>query len=493
MGLEIDRIEFDADDRSRFAERLTCSLDVLGELLARPGFGEGPMSLGAELEVSLVDERGRPQLRNVEVLGVSGDPRLTVELNRFNLEANLRHGPLAGRSFSYLIGECIECLEEIERAAAPSGSRVAMVGILPTLRPEDLTSEAMTESLRYAALSRSLRALRDEPFLIDIHGQDDLRLECEDVTYEGAATSFQVHLRVSPRDFPAVYDAVQLASAAVLAVSGNSPIFLGKRLWHETRIALFKQAVDHRRERGAAGRSARVCFGQAWTHSPFDLFNEAVNGHPTLLPVLDDEDPRNPPDAARPPRLRELRLHQGTVWRWNRAIYDHAEGGHLRIELRALPAGPTVRDMAANAAFHIGLALDLARTAGEWRPSTDFETVEGDFYRAAREGLDVEIHWPAALGGTGGKTRVAALLPDLLARARAGCVGAGVDAGDVDPLFANIEKRVAARRTGALWQLDALAEAERRSNRTEALEAMFAGYLARSRDGAPVHGWTDFK
>ena len=492
MGLEIDRTDFDADDRRLFSERLACSLDVLGELLERPGFGEGPMSLGAELEVSLVDDRGRPRLRNVEVLEASGDPRLTTELDRFNLEANMRHGPLAGPSFSRLIDECIECLEEIERAAADAGARVAMVGILPTLRSEDLAPDSMTESLRYEALSRSLRQLREEPFLLDIHGEDDLRLAVEDVTYEGAATSFQVHLRVSPRDFPAVYDAIQLASAAVLAISGNSPLFLGRRLWHETRIALFKQAVDHRAERGTLGRDARVSFGHTWTSSPLDLFAESVEGHAPLLPVLDHEDPRDAAAGGGTPRLRELRLHQGTVWRWNRAIYDHAEGGHLRIELRALPAGPTVRDMAANAAFHIGLALDLARTADEWRADTDFETVHGDFYRAAREGVGAEIHWPRPLGGTGEATPIAHLMPDLLSRASAGCAAAGIDASDLQPLFEGLEARVAHGRTGASWQLDALARAERNRSRDEAIEAMFTGYLDRSRDGTPVHLWTDF-
>ncbi len=491
MGIEIDRIEFDADDRRRFNERLACSLDVLGELLARPGFGEGPMSLGAELEVSLVDDLGRPRLQNVEVISASGDPRLTIELDRFNVEANMRHGPLEGRSFSRLITEAIECLEEIERAAEGADARVAMVGILPTLRSEDLTPDSMTESFRYAALSRTLRQLRDEPFLIDIHGEDDLRLEVEDVTFEGAATSFQVHLRVSPDDFADVYDGVQLASAPVLAVAGNSPLFLGRRLWHETRIALFKQAVDHRAERGALGRDARVSFGHGWTQSPFDLFVESVDGHTPLLPVLDTEDPRDAASGGGTPRLRELRLHQGTVWRWNRAIYDHAEGGHLRIELRALPAGPTVRDMAANAAFHIGLGLELARSAAEWRDEIDFETVHADFYRAAREGVDAQIHWPRALGGAGRPAAVAEMIPVLLERARAGCVAAGIEADELDPLFEGIGERVARRRTGATWQLDALAAAEHRQSRDEAMHTMFAGYLERSREGTPVHLWTD--
>lgn len=497
MGIEIDRIDFDDEDRRRFTERLDCSLDVLSSLLDRPGFGDGEASLGAELEVSLVGRDNRTRHRNVEVLRESVDPRLTVELNRFNLEANLLHGPLAGRSFSHLVDECNECLEEIERAAALHDARPAMIGIVPTLTADELERDAMTDSLRYEALSRALRGLRDAPFRLDIHGDDDLRLQCSDVTYEGAATSFQVHLRVSPAEFAGVYDAIQLATPATLALASNSPTFLGRCLWHETRIALFKQAVDHRPERGRDGRPARVSFGASWTRSPLELFTEPVAGHPPLLPMLDGEDPRRALVETGSPRLRELRLHQGTVWRWNRAIYDPAAGGHLRVEMRALPAGPTVEDMVANAAFQIGLALDIAAEstpAGEpasddWRQTTDFETVHADFYRAAREGIEVEIEWPHALGGRGRPEPLRTLMPKLLVRAAAGLSRAGVDADEADALLAIIERRAGSGQTGASWQRAALAAAEHGRSRDEAIAEMFHAYLDASRSGEPVDRW----
>jgi gamma-glutamyl:cysteine ligase YbdK (ATP-grasp superfamily) len=490
MGLDIDRIEFDDEDRRRFSDRLARSLEVLAELVDRPGFGEGAPSLGAELEVSLVGEDGRPLLRNTEVLKGSVDPRLTVELDRFNLEANLRHGPLAGRSLSGLVAECQDCLSEIQQAAAPHGAHAAMIGILPTLTRDDLERDAMTDFLRYAALSRSLRRLRDEPFLLDIHADDDLNLECSDVTYEGAATSFQVHLRVAPRDFADVYDAIQLSTPAVLALAGNSPTFLGRRLWHETRIALFKQAVDHRPERGSGGRPARVSFGSHWTSGPLELFREPVEGHVPLLPVLDVEDPDDAFSRGGTPSLRELRLHQGTVWRWNRAIYDPAEGGHLRVEMRALPSGPTVTDMVANAAFHLGLALDVAAAPGDWREELAFECAEADFYRAAREGLDTTIHWPAELGGPGHACGIRELMPDLLSRAQRGLSNAGVDDSEVRDLLDVIDRRVRGGQTGALWQRKVLARAEETRPRREAIELMFRAYLDRSREGEPVDRWS---
>lgn len=490
MGLEIEQVDFEAEDYRRFGERLEASLEALQQLFARPGFGSGPISLGAELEVSLVDEAGRPLPRNRDVLAESVDPRLTVELNRFNLESNLRHGPLAGRPFEFLAGEMEGSLTEMQRAAALHDAGVAMIGILPTLTEADLESDAMTEAARYRALSASLRRLRAEPFHLHIRGQDALELRCHDVTYEGAATSLQLHLRVAPPDFGAVYDAIQLATAPVLAAAGNSPTFLGRRLWEETRVALFKQAVDHRRARGREGEPARVSFGTGYVRGAFELFAENVARYPALLPVLDDEDPHEVLAAGGVPRLRELRLHQGTVWRWNRAIFDPALGGHLRIEMRTLPAGPTIADMLANTAMHVGLALDLAPEIEELRVHQPFEGVHRNFYRAARDGLEAVLDWPS---GPSGPLRAQALVEALLPRAQAGLDAAGIEREDSDRWLGVIEQRARSGQTGARWQRRALEHASTSLPRGEALATMFRHYRTHSESGIPVHAWPEPK
>ena len=490
MGLEIDREEFGDDAYRRFDARLARSLEVLEALLSQEGFGVGPSTLGAELEVSLVDGAGRPLPENRKVLAESVDPRLTVELDRFNLESNLQYCGLAGRPFATLAAEMQGCLAEMTRAARLHGAEVAMIGILPTLTEDDLQADAMTDAMRYRALSASLRRLRQEPFQLDINGEDALAIRCHDVTYEGAATSLQIHLRVDPARFASIYNAIQLATPAVLAVSGNSPTFLGRRLWDETRVALFKQAVDLRPRNTKANAPARVSFGSGWIQRPFDLFAESVHDHPVLLPVLDREDPDIARSDGSPPRLRELRLHQGSIWRWNRVIYDPAAGGHLRVEMRVLPAGPTVEDMVANTAFHLGLALDLADEMQGDTPEADFDAVHEDFYRAARDGLDATIV-PASVGGTGQRQVARASAEALLVRAQAGLDRAGIERADSAPRLATIEQRIRSGLTGARWQRRALAAAERTRPRNEALHTMFDRYRALSDEGLPVGEWPD--
>jgi gamma-glutamyl:cysteine ligase YbdK (ATP-grasp superfamily) len=492
LGLEIGRDQFSEHDYACFAVRLEACLETLAELLAVPGFGAGEPSIGAELEVSLVDAHGAPLPLNRAVLAETMDPRLTVELDRFNLESNLRHGPLKGRPFAALAAECRGALAEMQRAAALHGGRVVTIGILPTLDRSALDEAAMTDSPRYRALSAGLRRLRREPFLLDIHGEDALRLRCHDVTYEGAANSFQVHLRVAPDAFARTYNAIQLATPVVLAVAGNSPIFLGLRLWEETRIALFKQAVDHRSEHGPGRAPARVSFGDGWIEGPFQLFEENVRLHPALLPIVDADDPRRALAEGRTPALRELRIHQSTVWRWNRAIYDPADGGHLRVEMRALPSGPTVPDMLANAAFQIGIALALAPDADAWCAGASFEAVHRSFYRAASEGLDAELAWPLARGRELAPRRALDLVDDLLPLAQQGLDRGGVERVDSAPLLATIERRARRGRTGAAWQRRALAAAEAAGRtRPEALAWVLERYLEGAASGEPVDRWPD--
>jgi hypothetical protein len=348
----------------------------------------------------------------------------------------------------------------------------------------------MTDLPRYRALNTGLRRLRQDPFRIRIAGEDPLELTSEDVALEGANSSFQIHLRVDPADFTRTYNAVQLATAPVLAVSGNSPTFLGHRLWAETRIALFKQSVDDRQAQRPHRQPARTALGTGWLRDgALELFTQSARLYRPLLPIIGNLGSR--PDGAgwQAPPLHELRLHQGTVWRWNRAIYDPASGGHLRIEMRALPAGPTVIDMLANAAFLIGLSLWLADQDPRWTYALPFERADHGFYRAAQQGLSARLSWPAGHRDRMQTLPAAKLVTELVPAARQGLLQAGVTPAEADTLLAVISARTATGQTGAAWQRATLAAARRHHDPERALAVMLDHYLQYAETGLPVHTW----
>jgi gamma-glutamyl:cysteine ligase YbdK (ATP-grasp superfamily) len=492
VGLEIQRDQFDEADFHRFDERLRDSVAALEAVLARPQFGEGETTLGAELELDLVDAQGRPALVNRAVLADSLDPRVTVEIDRFNLEINALPGPLAGQPLSALARDLEGTLAEIGRAAARHGARVVTVGILPTLTEADLQSGALTDGHRYRALSSGLRRLRGgEVFPVNISGEDDLAISCDDVTLEGANTSFQLHLRVAPRDFARVYNAAQIATAPVLAAAGNSPLFLGRRLWQETRVALFRQAIDARPDADEEDwRPARVSFGHGWVREgAAELFAESVALHEPLLPVVGPEDPLACVRAGGVPRLDELRLHQGTVWRWNRAIYDAANGGHLRVEMRALPAGPTVTDMVANAGFLIGLTLALSAELPALLPGFTFGHARRNFYEAARHGLDAELVWADGPGQRVHLVHARELAQKLVPVAERGLIAAGVAPDEAARWLEIIARRIASGQTGAVWQRHAFAQHRQQYSANDAVHRLLEDYLAAVESGRPVHEW----
>jgi hypothetical protein len=503
MGVQIREDRFTERDYARFRERLEQCLAELGRLLDRPGFGVGPVTIGAELECFLVDGAALPLPRNQAVRAAVADPRIALELNRFNLELNASPVLLAGpdsEPFAALGDELDLLLGLVGDAARAYQGRIALIGILPTLSEAHLHPGAMTDAPRYRALDRGLCRLRRGPFQIRIAGDEPLDLVIRHVASEGANTSFQVHLRVAPEDFTRTYNAAQLALAPVLAVAGNSPTFLGHRLWEETRIALFKQSVEDRGA-GPRRRPSRTTLGTGWLRGgALELFTQSVRLHEPLLPAVADCGPGRSGEQQAPP-LDELRLHQGTIWQWNRAVYDPADGGHLRIEMRTLPAGPTVTDMLANAAFMIGLTLWLAGQDQRWTYALPFERADHGFYRAAQYGLAAELSWPLGPLLTRGARRgcangvqvrtlpAADLVAELIPAARLGLLRAGVAGAEADRLLGVIAGRLATGQTGAAWQRAALAAATAGRSREQALAVMLDQYLACAATGQPVHTW----
>jgi len=493
MAQGIDREDFTDAEYACFSVRLQENLAALRHVLSRPRFGEGSATLGAELELCIVDGAGRAKGINRDILRRHLDPRLGLELDRFNLEYNLTPVPARGAPFAALERELACALAAIDRTAQAAGARIVPIGILPTLTPGDVTRAALTDYPRYRALSNGLRRVRHAPFNICIDGDDPLQMVGDDITLEGANTSFQVHLRVPPAEFAATYNASQLATAVALAVSGNSPIFCGHRLWEETRVALFKQSLDVRDLSEQRWRPpARVSFGHGWVRTgAYELFAEAVALFPPILPRVGGEDSMAVVAAGGLPKLDELRLQQGTVWRWNRAIYDPGAGGHLRVEMRALPAGPTPVDMVASAAFLVGLTVALRDSVDDWLPQMPFTYAEWNFYRAAQHGMAAKLLWPTAQAPSPTPQPAAALAHALLGEATRGLESLGVDGAEASRLMRVIEGRLESGTTGARWQRRTLDRALERRDRSDALAHMMSGYIARSSSGTPVHEWSE--
>ncbi|MGZ3441221.1 MAG: CBS domain-containing protein, partial [Polyangia bacterium] len=422
------------------------------------------------------------------ILERAHDPRLVSELALFNLEANLSPQRYGGRCLSALESELHEVVTLARRAARPSGADIVLSGILPTLREVDLTLDKMTPSPRYQGLNRAMTALRGGSFTVDIRGRDHLQLAHDNVMLEGCNTSFQIHLQVAPDEFAALYNAAQAAAAPVLAAAVNAPSFLGRRLWQETRVALFERSVDERSAtQQQRGHAPRVTFGSGWVEaSVAEIFREDIARFRMLLSAERDPPPQEVLASGGVPKLSALRLHSGTVYRWNRACYGITEGKpHLRIEHRALPAGPTLRDEVANAAFFYGLVAHLWRAHGDVARVMRFDAAKASFFAAARDGLGAQLTW---LDGEA-RPAPALILDELLPAARRGLIDAGFEPDEARRHLDVIEARVRGGQTGAAWATRSVEAMGAGADATARDRALVAGMLDRQRRGDPVHTW----
>ena len=488
MGKDLSGVVISKQDRVRYRLKVRRCLDVLALMLDEfPFDAEKPMT-GLEIELNLMDGDAEPAMRNAEILENLADPNFQAELGQFNLELNARPRLISGNGFADYEQDLLESLGRADDRAKKSDSTIVLIGSLPTLRPAHLVLKNLSANHRYRVLNDQLLGARGEQFSVDIRGVERLQTANDSIAPEAACTSVQFHLQVPPDKFAAYWNAAQSVAAIQVAVGANSPYLHGRHLWAETRIALFEQATDTRPdELKAQGVRPRVWFGERWITSVFDLFEENVRYFPPLIPLLDDEDPVATLRAGGVPSLAELRLHNGTVYRWNRPVYDVMNGlPHLRVENRVLPAGPTVIDMLANAAFYFGLVRQLAEEDRPIWSQLQFGTAEDSFHAAALRGIEATVYWPGM-----GETLVTDLvLGTLLPKAHAGLDKFGVDPVHRDRLLGIIEERCRTRRNGATWQAAAVCAAEHQGlDRSAALHDMLLRYNAHQRTNEPVHTW----
>jgi len=492
VGTQEIKGDLDAADLRTFITSLLHDLQALEEMIARGAIESGVRRIGAEQEMFLIAPSWRPAPLAMEILAAIDDPRVTTELGRFNLEINLDPLTLGGDCLTRMERDLCAILSKVRAAAHEHGAEIALTGILPTLHLSDLALENMTPRPRYAALNSAMTKALGGEYEFRLKGLDELNIKHDSVMLEACCTSFQVHYQVGANEFAAMYNLAQAITAPLLAAATNSPLLFGRHLWCETRIPLFQQAVD---TRGASHhvreRSPRVGFGNRWIDdSILEVFRDDLARFHVLLGAPLEEDSLQMLQENRLPELHALRVHSGTVYRWNRACFGSlGEKPHLRIENRVLPSGPTVLDEIANAAFFTGLMSAGPDAIPSLTRRMAFSDAEANFLAAAQAGLEARFTW------LDGKLRTARelIVQELLPIARDGLRKAAIEAADIDHYLGVVAARVESGRTGSQWILRSLAEMRGSDSKDAIMGALVASTVRRQWEGKPVHEWTSAK
>lgn len=474
------------DERSAFIRHLLDDIRALEIMLEKGMIEDDITRIGAEQEFCLINENWRPAMNAVEILEAVNDPHFTTELARYNLEINLDPFELKGDAFSKVEHQLITLVNKAREVAGDHKTKVLLTGILPTISKSELRFECMTPNPRYWALNNMMRELRGDDFNLFLTGVDELSIKHDSVLFEACNTSFQTHLQIAPQDFVPSYNWAQAISGPILSVCTNSPLLLGRELWAETRIALFRQSIDTRSSSYALkDQQARVTFGDSWAWGSIaDIYKNEVARYKIILSKEIQENSLEELEAGRVPKLKALNLHNGTIYRWNRACYGVGGGkAHVRIENRYIPAGPTVIDELANFALWVGLMKGRPQKFDDMESMMDFRDAKSNFVKAARNGRESVMKWE----GQQHSARTL-MLKELLPMAYRGLAKAGVDSRDADRLLGVIEER-AAGTTGCQWQVNRYRHFRKTMKRDDALVALTKSMHDEQVKNQPVHTW----
>ncbi|MBK8347680.1 MAG: CBS domain-containing protein [Saprospiraceae bacterium] len=491
MGEQKVSLVNDQKQMQKFVKSLLNDVNALEYMLNNDWFESDIIRIGAEQEMVMVDkDTFKPSLVAMEALDkMQHYPWVETELAKFNLETNIEPRVFEKDCFALLENENTDKLDKIQEVLDTMNTSIVLTGILPTLRKYHLEMENLTPKKRYFALMEALnKQLIGQSYELRIVGIDELLVKHSSPLLEASNTSFQVHLQVAPDDFVKMYNIAQALAGPMMAISANSPIVFGKRLWHETRIALFQQSLDtrtthdHMRE-----RSPRVSFGRDWLHdSILEIYREDIARFRVLLSSDVEEDSLNMIKEGNVPKLRALQVHNSTVYRWNRPCYGISENGkpHLRIENRILPSGPTVLDEVANACFWLGCMIGMSMELDDIRTKMSFVDARDNFGKAAKFGIDSKFTW-----FNDEKISAEDLILQLLPVARKGLESRNVDQNDIEKYLNVIRMRAEKHMTGARWMLRAFTKLHENSNTDEALSVLTATMIANQKSNKPVHDW----
>jgi CBS domain-containing protein len=476
------------EQRKNFVSAILKDMKALEIMLEEGMFEKDITRIGAEQEFCFVDKNYRPSLIGLELLEELKDEHFTTELAKFNLEANLDPLVFTGDALSRLEKDLRQLLDKTDRLAQKYDSRLLLTGIMPTLIKDDLEFENITPYERYKALNDAMIKHRGGDFEFHIKATDELITKHNTMLFEACNTSFQIHLQINPDEFVHKYNWAQTIAGPVLAAATNSPMLFGRRLWDETRIAVFEQSVDLKNQKNPdREQKSRVDFGTDWLQeSVTEIFKYDVAYYRLLLASDIKEDALEMLRQGKVPKLKALSLHNGTIYKWNRPCYGVTDGKpHLRIENRYIPSGPTILDEMANTAFWLGLMEGMPEDICDISEQLDFDDAKLNFHKAAQMGLAAQFFW------RDGKVHTAQelILNKLLPLARAGLEKMNIDQSDIDRYLGVIRERVEKHQTGSIWIVQSFNSLKKHGNREEAVVAVTAGMLKRQYSGKPVHEW----
>jgi len=489
MGTQLVSTSTSHKERTDFIHRLLDDVQALEIMLDKGMFEKGVHRIGAEQEFCLVTDNWRPSVVSNEVYKAVNDPHFTTELARYNLEINMDPLLLEGTCFSDMHKELSGYLDKADEAALANEARVILTGILPTITRKELEFEFMTPNPRYRALNNMMREVRGDDFQLHIKGVDELSVLHDNVLFEACNTSFQLHLQISPKDFIPSYNWSQAISGPVLGICTNSPLLMGRELWAETRIALFRQSLDtHKTSFALKEQEPRVTFGSGWAEkSVVDVFKDGIARHKVLVVSDVEENSMQALFDGRIPKLKALQLHNGTVYRWNRPCYGISDNGkpHLRIENRYIPAGPSVTDEMANFVFWVGLMAGRPARFDNMSAEMDFEDAKNNFLKAARSGKESGLVWNGDL-----KTVKDIIEQDFLPMAESGLKRMKVNDRDIERYLSVIAERCVSR-TGSQWMVTNMRKLTKEIKKDQALVALTSAIYENQKNDIPVHKWED--
>lgn len=486
-GKEIKLIE-NSEDKGNFVQNVLQDLKALKELYLQDKFEKNNARIGAELELNFLDSDYYPSPIGHEIYQQLKPDNITTEYARFNLEINSDPIHISGRSLSKLKRNINKYYRFLQREAVKRNSRILLSGIIPTLNKKDISAEALTPEARFKALYEMRKELHGEHYEFNIRGVDELLMRDNLLLFAGCMTSFQVHLQVSPYEINSKYNWAQMISGPLLAAATCSPVFLGKKLWHETRIALFQQSADMRnRQHEIHDEQSRVNFGNEWVEkSILEIFQEDISIYDPVFICEDREDPMEKISQGIAPELKAWNYFNGSVYRWNRVCYGVLENKpSLRIENRILPAGPTMEDQIANAAFWFGMMVGMPEEHKDIHEQIPFDVAKQNFFKAAQLGLEVQFKWFTEKVIPADEL----ILKELLPLAREGLKKANVNEREAKHYLDIIHDRVESGKTGSRWIMDSYDNLRKNSKQEEALVDLTASMISRQESDKPVHTW----